>query len=129
MGFMRYIVGASAAPSLPAALCTLMTFWGFLPIFSSGASFSPGNILVLYINGNTSSATPVTLREYTSAGTLVQDISVSGNCTASGSASSEGKLLASFDGTRVSWGCYFCPEGFTSIAAVRSAMHLVCKPT
>ena len=85
---------------------------------SDGAAFTPGNIIVLVPQGSTSAAAAINLVEYSPSGTAVQTISVSGSCTTSASATSEGKLASSFDGSRVSWGCYACAAGTASIATV-----------
>lgn len=83
-----------------------------------GAAFTAGNVLVLIPQGTTNAATTISLKEYSPAGTAGQTIPVTPSCTMSGSATSEGKLQTSFDGSRVSFGCYICASGTPSVASV-----------
>lgn len=83
-----------------------------------GAAFTAGNVVVLIPQGTTSAATAISLVEYSPVGVAVQTVSVAGACTMSASATSEGKLALSYDGARVSWGCYACAAGTTSVATV-----------
>lgn len=84
-----------------------------------GAAFAAGNILVLTPLGTSTASTAISLTEYTTTGATVQTVSVTGSCTMSGSATSEGKLASSFDGSRVSWACYTCAAGAAAVATVR----------
>lgn len=87
-----------------------------------GATFTPGNVVVLIPQGSTSSATAIALAEYSPVGTLAQTVSVAGVCTISGSATSEGRLALSPDGTRVSWGCYACAVGTVAVTTVSARL-------
>lgn len=86
-----------------------------------GAAFTPGNVVVLVPQGlsTATAATATSLVEYTPAGTVVQTIAIPGACTLNPAATSEGKLKLSFDGSRVSWGCFACAAGVANVAAVR----------
>ena len=105
---------AAAARLLVA--CILVVYQG-----AQGASFTAGNVVVLIPQGisSSNSATSISLSEYTPAGTIVQTISVPGNCMLSPAATTEGKLKSSFDGSRISWGCFACASGTASVATVR----------
>lgn len=95
---------------------------------ADGSAFTAGNVVVLIPQGTTSSATAISLTEYSPTGTAVQTISVAGSCTVSGSAISEGKLSVSFDGSSVSWGCYACAAGTATVATVSYVQSITAGP-
>lgn len=86
--------------------------------------FIPGNVVALIpqVQATTTNAASLVLTEYAPNGTAVQNIPVTGSCTVSGSASSEGKLESSYDGSRVTWACYACPAGTASVKGVRRGL-------
>ena len=107
----------------PRSLCRALTYSIVASVFVfqyrvEGAALTAGNVLVLIPQGSSSSATTISLAEYSPAGTAGQTITVTPSCTMSGSATSEGKLQMSFDGSRVSFGCYICASGTASVASV-----------
>ena len=106
---MRRVPGGLALV-LVATICPL----------AKSAPFSAANVLVLSTSGSTSAATTMVLREFDIYGNPVQTVNLSSTCTLSGSATADGKLATSFDGSQVSWGCYMCAAGTATVATVSS---------
>lgn len=104
------------------ATCVLVSvFLANQIVRSDSAAFTAGNVLLLIPQGTTSAATDISLAEYSPSGTADQTVPVTGPCTMSASAISEGKLMSSYDGSSVAWSCYACAAGTASVASVRKA--------
>lgn len=117
---------SSARPPVkPIPACSAARCIYVLVVFASSVDgvvpFTAGNVVVLSPQNLASSnaAASINLIEYTPSGTTVQTISVPGACTLSPAATTEGKLASSYDGTRVSWGCFICAANTAAIATVR----------
>lgn len=98
------------------------------PLQVKAASFNPGNLVVYRVGtgtaANTSAAAAVFLDEYTTSGTLVQNLAmptaVNGSnkrLTASGSATSEGLISRSVDGKYLIVPGYDADPGTASVAS------------
>ena len=108
---------------------------------ADGVAFTPGNVIVLIPQGwsrdqGYANSLAVSLAEYSPAGAAAQTFTDARSCTVSGAVPSgftlmpEGKLVSSFDGSRVSWSCYACAAGAPNVSAVRRAwgLHPVACP-
>jgi hypothetical protein len=110
-------VGLCSLTKLPSTKAPITT--GNLIIFRAGDGFSPLS----------STAAPIFLDEYTTAGTLVQSIavptSVSGAnfaITCAGSSTAEGQITKSVDGKYIMFTGYNAAAGTASIAATTAAV-------
>ncbi len=106
----------------------LLTLLGLLlPLAGWAQYLTPGNLVVLQVDGGsvalTSTATPVSLREYTPTGTLVgtpvllNSTGAGNKLTNSGSAGSEGHLSRSVDGRYLLLQGYNVTAGTTGVVA------------
>jgi hypothetical protein len=94
------------------------------------AAFTPGNLTVVRVGDNsaalTNASTAVFIDEFTPSGTLVQSIALdtsgAGRLTMSGSATSEGALALSADGSALLLAGYDSDTGVSGIASTTAAV-------
>lgn len=103
---------------------------------ASAAPFAPGNLVVYTIDQGSgslsSAATPVTLREVSITGTLVQTIALpttgAGAFTASGTAASDGQLVLSSDGALASFAGYNAAAATPSVTSTLLRLYATVSP-
>jgi hypothetical protein len=132
-GGTRSITFAAGASGTLTLGCTVTANTGCSSVGSANVSvhpaFTPRNLAVLRIGdgaaGLTSAGTPLFVDEYTTTGVLVQSLALPSSGSSalvnSGSASSEGALMRSPDGTLLCFAGYNADAGTESIASTTAA--------
>ena len=104
-----------------------------LALTVDAAALTAGNIVVQRITTFTSSASALILDEYTSAGSLVQSISLpttssgSANACTQGGTTLEGFGASSPDGSWVAFSCYGADVGTATVSTAVSMSHVIAR--